>query len=265
MHPVRAVTLPPPPALAEDVECFCVVEHTVDAALSIDVSPQAVGGIVFQHHNGRSALQGITTPSAVTRAAPTLFLYGPGIEPSTMQWGPGPYTSVQVVFKPHALHTLFGLDAGKLGSGFAQLGDLGGETLADQLLDAADVPGQLALLADFLTAQVRAERARDDLVAASLRLIHTDISAASVRRLTAQLHISQRHFERRFRRTVGVPPQSYIRVQRFQAALRLIRGGRCATLTEVAHSLGYYDQAHLSREVKQLSGLTPKQIHQVEA
>lgn len=273
MPPVRAVTLPPPPALADDVACFCIVEHTGSAALSIDVAPQAVAGMVFQHHGGRSALQSIATPAGVTPAAPTLFVYGPGVEPSTMHWGPGPYTSVQVVFKPHALATLFGLNAGALGSGFVEPGDLGAapaadrltSRLADRLLDAPDVQAQLGVLADFLTAHAREGRAGDDLVAASLRLIHGDIGSASVRRLTERLHISQRQFERRFRRTVGVPPQSYIRVQRVQAALRLIRSGRCATLTEVAHTLGFYDQAHLSRDIKQLSGLSPKQVSRKQA
>jgi AraC-like DNA-binding protein len=67
---------------------------------------------------------------------------------------------------------------------------------------------------------------------------------------------SPRHFIELFRSTVGLAPKHYYRVRRFSNALgRLARGN--ARLADVAASAGYSDQAHLSREFRELAGVTP--------
>src|SRR6476659_8693900 len=98
---IRFDILPPPQILRGDVECFSTIEYTGDEGLAISVSPKAVPGIVFQQHNGQSALESIVSDSGITPSAPTSFLYGPGIEPSTMNFTKGSYTSIQVILKPH--------------------------------------------------------------------------------------------------------------------------------------------------------------------
>jgi len=66
--------------------------------------------------------------------------------------------------------------------------------------------------------------------------------------------LSQRHYRRRFEETVGLPPKLFQRIRRFQSALSVL-GQR--PIAEVALECGYYDQAHLVRDFKQFSGLTP--------
>src|SRR6476659_8459972 len=90
---IRFDIVPPPEILRGDVECFSIVEYTGDEGLAIRLSPRAVPGIVFQHHNGQSAIESIISESGITPSPPTLFLYGPGIEPSIMNFTEGSYTS----------------------------------------------------------------------------------------------------------------------------------------------------------------------------
>jgi len=61
---------------------------------------------------------------------------------------------------------------------------------------------------------------------------------------------------------VGLSPQFYIRVKRFSEAIRLMQTGRYERLTDVAHSLNYYDQSHFTRDIKAFSGITPKSLFQ---
>ena len=101
--------LPAPTALKDDVTCFQIVEYTGQGAVAINVLPNGVPGLLFQHSNGCSAIEKITTHSGRMAITPTLFLYGAGTEPSVMHYTAHPYVTINVIFKPHALNSLLGI------------------------------------------------------------------------------------------------------------------------------------------------------------
>jgi AraC-like DNA-binding protein len=103
---------------------------------------------------------------------------------------------------------------------------------------------------------------RDALIEESLCLIHQNGGTLHVRDLLECLHISERQFERRFAQTVGLSPQVYIRVKRFNEAIRLIKTGQFARLTDVACALNFSDQSHFIRDLKTFSGMTPTNLAQ---
>ncbi|NUW38019.1 helix-turn-helix transcriptional regulator [Nonomuraea sp. SMC257] len=78
-------------------------------------------------------------------------------------------------------------------------------------------------------------------------------SGLSVREAAWELGFSERQLHRRSVAGFGYPPKTLQRVVRFQRALRLARSG--VALAEVAAASGYADQAHLSHDVKRLSGV----------
>jgi AraC-like DNA-binding protein len=75
--------------------------------------------------------------------------------------------------------------------------------------------------------------------------------------LADTLGLSERQLRRRVTAAVGYGPQTLTGVLRFQRATRLgvERGG----LAGLAHTAGYADQAHLTREFRRLAGMTPRQ------
>jgi AraC-like DNA-binding protein len=261
MSSIKFDILPAPAVLRGEVECIRVIEHRREEGVAIKVFPNGLPGIVFQHDNGHSALENIITPSH-TSYVPTSFLYGPGIEPSTMNFKKGSYASIQVVFKPQALNTLLGLNASALTNGFAELNEFSTEDLDLQLMEASDNEKRVALLIDFLLAKFNQAQSRDKLVEESLHLIHQNITSIDVRHLLKCLAISERQFERRFSQTVGIAPQAYIRVKRFNEAIRLMKTRQYGKLTDIAYALNFHDQSHFIRDVKALSGLTPRTISQ---
>src|SRR5678816_3956311 len=129
--------LPAPGILRSEVECIRVIEHRGEEEVAIKVLPNALPGIVFQHDNGHSVLENIITPSH-TSHTPTSFLYGPGTEASMMNYKKGSYASIQVIFKPHTLHTLLGLNASLLTNGFAELNEFSTEDLNLRLMEASN-------------------------------------------------------------------------------------------------------------------------------
>jgi AraC-like DNA-binding protein len=265
MGPIKFTLFPPPEILKNEVACFRITEYTGEEGLTIKVCLNGLPGIVFQHNQGRSPVESIVTSSRSNFHVPTLYLYGQTTEPGLINHKKGPYTMVQVILKPHALKTLLGLNASTLtNNGLVELNEFSAEDLNGQLLEAHNEQERMTLLTNFLLAQLKQEKTRDRLVEESLRLIHQNRGSMTVKRLLDQLHISERHFERRFSQTVGLTPQFYIRVKRFNEAVRLMKTGQVEKLTDVAHALNYYDQAHFIRDLKAFSGLTPKRLAQRE-
>jgi AraC-like DNA-binding protein len=261
MNSIKFKILPAPGILRSEVECIRVIEHRGKEEIAIKVFPNGLPGIVFQHHNGRSALENIITPSHISHV-PTSFLYGPGTEASIMNYKKGSYASIQVVFQPYSLKTLLGINAAVLTNGFAELNEFSAEDLNLQLMEASSNEKRVVLIMDFLLAKLKQSKSRDPLVEESLHLIHQNITFIEVRHLLKRLAISERQFERRFSQTVGIAPQAYIRVKRFNEAIRLMKTRHYAKLTDIAYALNFHDQSHFIRDVKALSGLTPRTLSQ---
>jgi len=260
MRSIQFSTVPSPEILKRDVECFRIIKYTGDEGSSIKVSPNGMPGIVFQHSNGQSAIENISMASRII-STPTLFLYGLGTDPSIMNYKKGSYTTLQAIFKPHALNTLLGLNALAL-NGFAELNEFATEDLNLRLMEARNENEQVALLTKFLVAKFEDARTRDTLIEEGLHLIHRNVSSITVKYLLEDLNISERQFERRFSQTVGLSPQSYIRVKRFNEAIRLMKTGQYERLTDIAYTLNFHDQSHFIRDLKAFSGITPKSISQ---
>jgi len=75
--------------------------------------------------------------------------------------------------------------------------------------------------------------------------------------LAKEVGWSRRHLGERFRREFGLTPKVAGRVMRFEVAHRLLQGPQRPGLAEVAARAGFYDQAHLHREWRELAGCTP--------
>lgn len=262
---MRLTILPVPDILKNDIECLRLVEYCGQEGVSITVTPAGVPGLIFHQNNGRSAIEQIITHSGRKACPPPVFLYGPGTEPSIMTYKGGLSTTIHVIFKPHALKTLLGINASTLTDDWTDLGEFSSGDLTSQLMDAQNAQDLQTILTRFLVAQFQQEKPRDQLVETSLQFIHCHIGAIHVKDVLDYVHLSERQFERRFTQTVGLSPHTYLRVKRFNAAIRLIKTRQFARLTDVAAALNFSDQSHLIREIKAFAGMTPKHLaHRVD-
>jgi AraC-like DNA-binding protein len=73
--------------------------------------------------------------------------------------------------------------------------------------------------------------------------------------------ISPRQLERKFKQQIGVSPQTFINVLRNRAALAAIKKRNNCSLLKIALEYGYYDHAHLSKEIKRFTGAAPSQFN----
>ena len=81
----------------------------------------------------------------------------------------------------------------------------------------------------------------------------------SIENLASETCLSRRQFERKFLEFIGITPKKYLKTIRFQFSLYLKGRNEKLNITDLAHEIGYYDQAHFINEFKLLTGITPKQ------
>ena len=75
--------------------------------------------------------------------------------------------------------------------------------------------------------------------------------------LARSLAMSERTMRRRFHESFGYGPKTLSRILRYQRFL-LLSATSQSSMAVLASEAGYADQAHLVRESRRISGLTPK-------
>lgn len=177
-----------------------------------------------------------------------------------MYLSPGGQRGIQLDVTPLGAYTLLGVPMGRLANAAVELPDLLGReagTLVERLADAPSWSARFDVLDGFLLRRLDIGPAPDPEVARAWRLLNEDLTV-SVAGIAADVGWSRKHLTNRFRDQAGLPPKVMARVLRFRRAVELLGGG--AGLAEAALACGYYDQAHLNREFRALSGCTPTEL-----
>lgn len=170
----------------------------------------------------------------------------------------GVVRAVIVRFKPGWAAPLLGVAASTLTDRIVHLEEVWGRPgseLCAELLETRTAPEALDRLAHAigLRGDESFEGASARLARRAVRLLEGD--EVRVDRVAARLGVTARHLRRAFAENVGIGPKDYARTVRLQRAL-----GMTATSKDwgrIAVDAGYYDQAHLIGDFRELVGLTP--------
>jgi AraC-like DNA-binding protein len=127
---------------------------------------------------------------------------------------------------------------------------LGADDVLHGELHPRDAAVQLGIVAERLVTAAEPDRA---VQAAAVRLCDP---RQRVDGLGADLGFSDRQLRRRFLAAVGYGPKTLQRVLRLQRFL----AGQTGDLARAALDAGYADQAHLVRDCRQLTGLSPSSL-----
>ncbi|MEO7433628.1 MAG: AraC family transcriptional regulator [Dokdonella sp.] len=131
------------------------------------------------------------------------------------------------------------------------------DLLEEEVLAADDVHGMMAIAARFLAGRRPAADPRVSVVADMVAGIAADRSLLRVEALADRHGLSKRALQRMFNDYVGVSPKWVINRYRLHEAVERLAGGTDVDWTDLALSLGYFDQAHFIRDFRTLVGRTP--------
>jgi AraC family transcriptional regulator len=87
----------------------------------------------------------------------------------------------------------------------------------------------------------------------------------SLEELAAPLGLSVASFCRRFRASTGLPPYQYLLHARIERAKQLLRRRPQQALSELALSLGFYDQSQFSNTFRRIVGVSPRDYMRLKA
>jgi len=141
------------------------------------------------------------------------------------------------------------VDLARLDQGFSRA--LG--RAARQFADGSDAP-----MWNLLTRRV-AQRDVDPRIAAAVLRVEASAGRARIDTLARAAALSMRGFQVRFRAAVGLTPKEFARITRLQATLRALDGSD-ASIAAVATDSGFADQAHVTRELRRVTGFTPARL-----
>jgi len=80
--------------------------------------------------------------------------------------------------------------------------------------------------------------------------------------LARMVGYTDRHCRSRFKKMFGITMAHYNRIMRFQNAVKMICSKNSVSLTNIAHTNGYFDQAHFIKEFKKFATYPPTKFRE---
>jgi AraC-like DNA-binding protein len=133
--------------------------------------------------------------------------------------------------------------------------------LRERLCAATTTHQRFAILETELAARLDERRVHPAVMHALDALARPE---ARVGDIAKTVGLSQRRLIELFTAQVGLTPKRFARVLRFHRAAALARSA-AFDWTRVAHECGYYDQAHLIRDFRELAEVTPTDLIRANA
>ena len=173
----------------------------------------------------------------------------------------GSQRGVQIELTPRGARALLGLPAAALAEGVWTLEEVAGRRaheLTGQLAGAHGQAGR-ARVVETVLAGWAVDAGYPAAVDAFWRRLTGCAGCVPVTSIADQIGLSRRHMSQLVRAELGLTPKQAARIVRFGQARRCLRTGRTRSLAETAAVCGYFDQAHLANDWKQLGGCTPRE------
>ena len=240
----RAADLPPgycewpaPAVLRHVVSCLWAQVTTDVGDREGLVLPDACSDLIWERGRGAYVAGPDTGPVSTRMPAGTLIL--------------------GVRFRPSAGGPVLGVPLSELRDQRVDLAELRPAS-ARRLPGTLDLDTAMARVLDVAGALV-ADASPDPAASHAARLLRDP--RARIQDVAAEVGLSLRQLRRRCHATAGYGPKTLQRVLRFRRFVAWVdarpAGGLPADLAAVAAEAGYADQAHLTRECRQMAGLTP--------
>jgi transcriptional regulator GlxA family with amidase domain len=163
---------------------------------------------------------------------------------------------IGVRFRPGRAAAFFGMPLAEVTDQRVDLSRLWGrdaDGIAERVAAQCSVEARIAVIESEL---LRRLGHHDPRVDAAVAWITRSGGRVPIERIANEIGISRQHLSRRFLQHVGVSPKTFARVVRFESVVRAARNG-VRDWGGLAADCGYFDQAHLIADFRELAGATP--------
>lgn len=191
-----------------------------------------------------------------------LYLYGQASRASGISVS-GKFDAMGVCLHPTAIKRLFGIAADSITDSCLPVQELIGSSfrnITEKLVKARGNQDRASILHSFLeNLQLESGVREDQVTETAVDEIVASAGWIKLPDLQKRLHITERSLERRFRDHVGLSPNMFARICRFQDTMRLLHNTEYTKLSDIAYDSGYADQSHFIRTFRAFAGCSPNQ------
>lgn len=253
---IRLHKIDPKPVLESFVNYFWTYDNadTERGKTRFKILADGLPGLIFQHFEGASVLE-----EQDAFKLPTSFIYGQATASCT-NFAESCLSVTGVSLKAGSLKSLFKTDAFEFTNRLIPLNELATHDINDRLLNTSNQNARIDIISNYLLSKISRKKDTDSIIEDSIKKMNKDTSGTNLSSLNKYYNISERHFERKFKSSIGIRPQQYLRILKFQKAIHQMRMVLPDKLSAIAYDLNYADQSHFIRDFKEFSGLTPKEF-----
>jgi|SRR5690606_6303457 len=174
-------------------------------------------------------------------------------------------TTIAFFFKPFALATIFKLSAQELKEKSVELNLWNAQkamALNIQLHHSKSTQEKVEVLSHFIFAQIESNKRDCDIIRYATDSIMQNTNTDILSQLLQELNLTERTFQRIFKKYVGVTANEYRRICQHYFAFSQLKDGHFEKLTDIAYTNGYFDQSHYIHSFKEFTNTTPNEYLQ---
>jgi AraC-like DNA-binding protein len=186
------------------------------------------------------------------------FVAGLHAAPSLVH-GASSWACIELQLTPLGAHRLLGVPMHELANRTVGLEDLlpHADELATRLREAASWADRFDLVEAMLLRRLTDSAPPPPAIVWSWQQLRRSGGRVPIATIASELGWSHRRLIARFREHIGLAPKTAARVLRFDRAVAALRSPAPRGLAQIALACGYFDQAHLNRDFRELAGTTP--------
>ncbi len=184
---------------------------------------------------------------------------GPKNKPVGLKFG-SDYLMIKVAFLPTGLYRLLKVPMRNTlnkGLNAADFFSSGLDSLYDNLTQLTSYDDMIAVISHFLDERIKEGIAPEEPIDQVAIQMLDPYARYSLLEWAARACLSLRQFERNFVTRVGLSPKMYIRIVRFENAMKIKNKYPEKSWSEIAFECEYNDSSHLLREFRQFADFPP--------
>lgn len=241
----------PAPLLMPYIKNYWLLKTVCDSPALARTVPTGMMSLIFHRGNRLLSIQD-------KELHPRVFLSGQEKSFDDLEYT-GQINMISVVFRPVGVRAFFNFPVNKINNLRVTANDLEDKELIElecSLVNTENDQLCILLIEQFLLKRLF-HLAGHNLkrINATIQLINS--GQTDVALLAGAACLSTKQFQRIFSEYVGSNPKEFSRTIRFQRALHFLEVHPQTSFTALAYECGYFDQSHLIKEFKILSGYTP--------
>ncbi|HEY4108122.1 AraC family transcriptional regulator [Puia sp.] len=177
------------------------------------------------------------------------------------------FLNFQVVFQPTGLYRLTGIPSFELTNQYLDAEDIFSKNIRfilEQLRHAGNYTEMLQVADKFVDTLIKGVRKSVHQLDSVSKLMMQRDGNVSLDWLARESCLCPKQFRRKFNERAGVNPKTYTKIIRFSKAFNTKNANPDWDWLRIALECDYFDYQHLVKDYKDLTGVTPNELHLLE-